>query len=97
MNQFLWGALSTLGAIAAVFFWKFWRKTRDSLFLALAAGFGVLALHWLTLGLFNPSSETRQYWYLPRFAAFALILWGVIRKNRMPPPSRGPGSPLGSP
>jgi hypothetical protein len=93
MNQFLWGSLSTLAVVAAAFFWKFWCRTRDPLFVAFAAGFAMLALHWLTLGLFNPSSETRQYWYVPRFLAFALILWGVIRKNRLPPSPREPGSP----
>jgi hypothetical protein len=96
MNQFIWGSLATLSVVAAVFFWKFWRRTRDRLFIAFAGGFGMLALHWLTLGLFNPGSETRQYWYVSRFLAFVLILWGVIRKNRLPPPPRRTG-PLSAP
>ena len=82
MNQFLWGALSILCIVAAVFFSKYWRRTRDQLFLAFAAGFGVLGLHWALLGLVNPSDETRHFLYVPRFLAFALILLGVIRKNR---------------
>lgn len=94
MNDFFWGALSALTGVAAVFFWKFWRRTRDQLFLALSAGFAVLALHWVALGLMSPTSETRHYWYVPRFLAFALILWGVIRKNRSVPLSRGPTQPF---
>lgn len=82
MNQFLWGALSILSTVAAVFFWKFWRRTRDPLFSAFTAGFGMLALHWIALGILNPSDETRHFLYVPRFLAFALILWGVVRKNR---------------
>jgi hypothetical protein len=93
MNQFLWGALSALSVVAAVFFFKFWRRTRDPLFAAFAAGFGILAVHWATLGLLNPVNEARAYWYLLRFAAFALIIWGVIVKNRSEPLPRGPAPP----
>jgi hypothetical protein len=82
MNQFFWGALSVLCLVAAVFFGKYWKRTSDQLFAAFAAGFGVLGLHWALLGLINPSDETRHFLYVPRFLAFALILLGVIRKNR---------------
>jgi hypothetical protein len=82
VNRFFWGALAALGIVAAAYFWKFWKRTRDPLFWAFAAGFFVLALHYLALGLLNPSSEASHYWYLARAAAFGLILWGVVRKNR---------------
>ena len=82
MNRFFWGALTALGIVAAVYFWKFWKRTHDPLFRAFAAGFFVLALHYAALGFLNPSDETTHFWYLPRAAAFGLILWGVIRKNR---------------
>jgi len=82
MNQFLWGALAALSAVAAAFMWKFWRRTREGLFRAMALGFGILGLHWLALGIVNPTSETRHGFYLVRFAAFALIIAGVIGKNR---------------
>jgi len=84
MNQVIWGGLASLSTVAAVFFGKFWRRTGDQLFLAFSAGFFVLALHWAALGILNPSSETRHYLYVPRFIAFALILWGVIKKNDAP-------------
>lgn len=93
MNQFLWGALSALSLVAAAFFLKFWKRTGDRLFVAFAAGFGILAVHWATLGFFNPAHEGRAYWYLPRFAAFALIVWGVVVKNRSEPLPRGPAAP----
>lgn len=93
MNQMLWGALSALSVVASVFFVKFWKRTRDPLFAAFAAGFGILAVHWATLGLFNPADEARAYWYMPRFLAFALIVWGIVIKNRTDPLRRGPPSP----
>jgi hypothetical protein len=82
VNQFLWGATAALCAVAAVFFWRFWRKTREALFAAFSAGFAILAAHWAALGILNPSSETRHYLYVVRFIAFALIIAGVVSKNR---------------
>jgi hypothetical protein len=82
MNPMLWGASAALSTVAAVFFLKFWRRTRDTLFLAFSAGFATLALHWAGLGVLNPGNETRHYLYVLRFAAFSLILAGVISKNR---------------
>jgi hypothetical protein len=82
MNQMLWGASAALSVVAAVHFFKFWKRTRDSLFLALAAGFATLGLHWAALGVLNPGDETRHYLYVLRFAAFALIIAGVVNKNR---------------
>ena len=86
MNQFLWGALAALSAVSGLFFLRFWLRTRDSLFAAFTAGFSLLALHWGGLGLLNPSNENRHYLYLARFAAFLLIIYGVVQKNRSSPP-----------
>lgn len=82
MNQFLWGALTMACTIAALFFLKFWSQTRDRLFAAFSAAFGVMALNWAILGLTPPSDEARHFVYGIRLAAFALIVVGVIDKNR---------------
>jgi hypothetical protein len=82
MNQFLWGMVAALSLVAAVFFWKFWRRTRETLFVALAAGFGLLAAHWAALGVLNPGDETRHYLYIVRFLAFVVMIAGVVAKNR---------------
>lgn len=85
MNQFLAGVLAALSVVAAVFFWTFWRRTRDTLFGAFCAGFAVFGIHWSLLGILNPSSESRHYLYAVRFVAFALIIAGVVVKNRRSP------------
>jgi len=82
VNPFLWGASAALSVVAAAFFLRFWRRTRDALFLAFSAGFAVLAAHWIALGVLNPGSESRHYLYIVRFAAFALFIAGVVAKNR---------------
>jgi hypothetical protein len=84
VNQFLWGVLAALSLVVAVFFWKFWRRTRDALFVGLAAGFALLTIHWAALGVVNPSDETRHYLYIVRFFGFVVMIAGVIAKNRSP-------------
>jgi quinol-cytochrome oxidoreductase complex cytochrome b subunit len=82
MNQFLWGALTMGSGIVALFFLKFWSQTKDRLFAMFAAAFAVLALNWAVLGLSPPPDEARHFVYAIRLAAFALILAGVVDKNR---------------
>lgn len=82
MILFLWGALATASAIVALYFLRFWTQSRDRLFLFFATAFVALALHWLGLGLVQPSVESRHYLYVLRLLAFLLILVGIIDKNR---------------
>jgi hypothetical protein len=93
MTQFFWGATAALCAVAALFFFKFWRRTGDGLFAAFAAGFGALSVHWTALALIHPPSETRHYLYFVRLVAFGLIIAGVIDKNRASPRPRTPTLP----
>ena len=87
MNHFLSGAIM-LGYLAiGLFFFRFWRKTRDSLFAVFAASFLVLAgeriLLLMTAGSGDlDTHELRPYVYLVRFAAFMLIIVGFGLKNR---------------
>jgi hypothetical protein len=82
MKEFLWGALAMSSLAIAAFFFKFWRDSRDRLFAAFGAAFGVFALNWLLLALFNPGVETRHYVYVVRLLAFILLIIGIIDKNR---------------
>jgi hypothetical protein len=82
MNQFMWGALTMACVIAALFFFKFWSQTRDRLFAAFSAAFAMMAVNWAVLGLTTPSDEARHFVYAIRLAAFALIVAGVVDKNR---------------
>lgn len=84
MNQFLWGALTALSFVATTFFWKFWQRTRDSVFLGLAAGFFLITVHWAALAIVTPNDETRHYLYVLRFLGFVVMIAGVVAKNRSP-------------
>ena len=82
IEDFLGGAIVMGFAIAALLFLKFWRRTREELFLAFSGSFLLLAVTQalLTLGRFY--TEERSWLYLLRLAAFLLILFAMWRQNR---------------
>lgn len=82
MNQLLWGALAMAAWVAALFFMKFWRTTRDRLFLFFCLAFLLLAFNWLGLGLVPSVAESRHKLMLLRLTAFVLIIVGIVDKNR---------------
>jgi hypothetical protein len=81
MKQFLWGMLTMATAVAAAFFLRYWRLTRDRLFVYFALAFAVMAANWLGLALIDPAVELRHYVYMIRLLAFMLILAGIVDKN----------------
>jgi hypothetical protein len=82
LQPFLWGALTMVCAMTAVFFLRYWTVTRDRLLLYFALGFGVFAGHWAGFAIINPSVETRHYLYIVRLIAFLLIIIGIVYNNR---------------
>jgi hypothetical protein len=81
-HQVLWGALAMACWVAGLFFLRFWKVSRDRLFLFFMVSFWCLGLNWLWLGLSNSTLETRHYAYLLRLVAFALLIVGIVDKNR---------------
>ena len=68
--------------VAALFFLKFWRRSRDVLFVYFATAFAILAANWALLAFFDPAHEVRTVYYTIRLAAFLLILVAIWHKNR---------------
>jgi uncharacterized membrane protein HdeD (DUF308 family) len=79
---FLSGAVTLGFATAALFFLRFWRDTRDELFLAFAAAFSLLGIAQTILALGGIPDEQRSWVYLVRLVAFLTILFAILRKNR---------------
>jgi len=69
--------------VAALFFLRYWRVSRDRLFAFFAVAFALLAANWLALSVIDPAFEARHLIYLIRLAAFVLITIGIVDKNRM--------------
>lgn len=82
METFLLGAAAMGSLAAALFFLRFWTRTRDSFFLFFAAAFGIEGASRLPLALEQAPNETEPLYYLPRLVAFSLIAVAVILKNR---------------
>ena len=77
--------LSSMGAYtSSLFFFRFWRQSRDPLFAFFSAAFALLGLSWTLLALFSPVADAAPYIYSLRLLAFGLIIVGTIKKNRGP-------------
>jgi peptidoglycan/LPS O-acetylase OafA/YrhL len=79
--EFMSGALTLGFVVAALFFLRFWRRTRDRLFLAFAIAFGLLALNQALAQWLGAADERVGYTYLLRVIGFVLILAAVVDKN----------------
>ena len=79
---FLQTVSATAAVAAGLFFFRFWRESRDRLFAFFGAAFWMLAVSWALLALINPSDETRPYIYAIRLVAFLLLIAGMVDKNR---------------
>jgi Family of unknown function (DUF5985) len=80
--DFLSGAITMGFLVAGFFFLRFWKRTRDALFLAFAAAFWLLGLGQALLAFADIPVEERSWLFLLRLAAFSLILVSIWRKNR---------------
>jgi len=85
IKQFLWGMLTMAHLVAALLLLRFWRLSRDRLFLFFAASFATLGVNWLALALIHPALENQHYLYLLRLLGFVLLIIGIIDKNRRSP------------
>lgn len=75
------GALGAGFLIAALFFLRFWARTREALFLAFAGAFALMAVVQVSPVLLGLPQEERGGIYLIRLAAFILIIVAVLAKN----------------
>ena len=82
INDFLGGAIVMGFAVATMMFLKFWRRTREALFLAFAGSFLLLGVTQALLSLGEFQTEERSWLYLLRLAAFLLILLALWSQNR---------------
>jgi len=82
LYEFLAGAITFGFLVCALFFLRFWQRTRDFLFQAFAIAFLLLGVVQGILALGNIPVEERSWVYAIRLAAFLLILFAIVRKNR---------------
>ncbi len=81
-RDLLYGILVAGSLVAGLAFFKYWRKSGDRLFAMFAVSFWLLALNWAVLPFVPVAFESREIFYLIRLAAFSLIIWAIVDKNR---------------
>jgi peptidoglycan/LPS O-acetylase OafA/YrhL len=81
MIEYLSGAVTLGYAVAALFFLRFWRRTRERLFIAFAIAFVLLALNQALAQWLGAADERVGYTYLLRVLGFVLILAAIVDKN----------------
>lgn len=82
MNQLLSGAFVGISLAVSLFFYRFWRKSRERLFALLALVFVLLSIERAVLAFVPAGHEGRHLIFLVRLLAFLLLIAGIIDKNR---------------
>jgi hypothetical protein len=81
MRNTLSGALAAGFLVVALYFLRFWKQSRDRLFLQFAAAFVLFGINALAV-THNPRGDARVVVYGVRLAGFVLILYAIYDKNR---------------
>jgi len=78
---FLIGVIATSSVTAGFFFLKFWKTTRDSLFLAFGASLLIEGLNRCAVLFVQKPNEGSPWIDLVRLLSVLLILVAILRKN----------------
>jgi peptidoglycan/LPS O-acetylase OafA/YrhL len=79
--DFIGGALMLGYLVLGLFFLKFWRRTRDPLFMMFAFAFWLLAANAIAVSATEGVDLDVGWTYVLRLLAFVLIIVAIIRKN----------------
>jgi hypothetical protein len=82
VRPFLSGLICAGAAVIALHFHRFRRESGDRLFGAFSVAFALMAANHAALAFVDPDAEARIAVYGLRLAAYALILYAVVRTNR---------------
>jgi hypothetical protein len=80
-SPFISGMVAMGLLTAGLFFFRFWRRTGDGLFISFGAAFCLLSLNHVLLAAIGIPREEQSWVYLIRLAAFALIIVAIVGKN----------------
>jgi hypothetical protein len=85
MTSFLSGMITSGFLIAALFFFRFWRRTSDSLFVIFGISFLLFAIGQSISVSFDFLQDDKTLVYVVRLIGFALLLVAIARKNLAKP------------
>jgi len=81
MYQFLSGMITMGFATAALFFFRFWRRTHDWLFAMFGVAFVCFAINQALTALLDFARDDQSWFYMLRLAGFALLVAAIVYKN----------------
>jgi hypothetical protein len=81
IEGFLLGVIVTAALIAAGFFLKFWRQTRDPLFLGFAIAFLIEGVNRMAFLVLEDPSGGNPVLYSIRLMSYLVILGAIAFKN----------------
>lgn len=82
INYLLTGAIGMASLIAALFFLRFWKTTRDRFFLYFAISFLIQGVNRFFLVQGITATDDTPIGYLFRLISYMLIVIAVVEKNR---------------
>ena len=81
MQAFLSG-MTTMGfLVVSLLFVRYWRRTRDGIFVWFSISFALLALTQALPVIIESPREEHSWVFLLRLLAFALLIFAILRKN----------------
>jgi hypothetical protein len=81
MIAFFHGMVTMGFIVAGLFFLRFWKRTKDGLFVAFALAFWLLALNQAFLGFSFGATPDQSWEFLPNLGAFGLLILAILMKN----------------
>lgn len=82
MHAILIGGIATSALVIGLFFFRFWRSTRDRFFLFFALAFWIEGAHRFAIYEIVGQDEASPLYYLIRLVAYGLIIAAIVDKNR---------------
>ena len=82
IEGFLLGVIATSSFAAGLYFLRFWRDTRDSLFRNFGFAFLIEGGNRTAMMFSTHPNEASPWLYLVRCAGFLLIVAAIVQKNR---------------
>ena len=80
LKGMLLGGIMLGSIVASLFFLRFWKMTRDRLFLYFSLAFLTLAFSRVLM-VVSEFSDEHPVVYLVRLVAYGLIIFGIVDKN----------------
>jgi len=80
-SDFFAGMITMGFFVASAFFFRFWVRTSEKLFIAFSVAFLLLAISAALASLLSLPYEERSWLYLIRLAAFVLLIVAILGKN----------------